>query len=169
MEQIKKWLVVLGVGLFIYLLYPYFNQPVVVPPVTDTRPLQPNEKERVVIRKGQVTKVTKEGVKTIYVPPQGKTEITIDKRGEVTVNTKTHGFCREFGLLLGYSRKPVGAIDCKFAFWNRLGLSAGLGATVESRPLILGFGGITYTFSNTSLFVGINTSKDLIVGVRVGF
>lgn len=96
--------------------------------------------------------------------------ISISDKGNVTVQARTRGFCFEPGLGGGYGAGGYfrGTIDAQFAFSHLHGLNAGLGFRFRRTFRASPFVAYSYNFySNSSVLVGIDTDKKLLIGIRV--
>lgn len=169
------------IGLLIFAANFLFNKekPVVIPGHKPDQSivLQENEKEiiGVVGNKITVAKRGKDGkveTETKYVPPDGGAKIAFKKDGSVEVRVKNKGLSASPGLSLLYADSLRAGIDLNLAYWNRLGISMGVG--LGRHPVAVPFAAVNYSwgnvrFRNTALMVGYTTRKTWLVGVRVRF
>ncbi len=65
--------------------------------------------------KGQVE------VRRTYLPPEGKTTITISNKGDVAIKVKRIGFCFKPGIGVTWNKHPL-LLSTKFVYSSRLGL-----------------------------------------------
>ena len=99
----------------------------------------------------------------------------IDERGNVTATARYWGYVFEPGC--GFYLAPEGPrvmVDAQVLFYKRHGLNVGLGLTIDGSKRILPSVAYSYTpgwkyANNTSLFVGIDTGRDIIIGARTKF
>ncbi len=94
--------------------------------------------------------------------------VTVEKDGTIQVWTQTKGFCFSPGVGLVLSERPRLSFDAEFAFFRRYGLNAGFTVSRLGRPRLF-VGGSYNVYSNSSLLVGIDSRKDIVVGLRVAF
>jgi hypothetical protein len=138
--------------------------------ISVTKELRPEDKSKVVVGNGSVVVVDHTHGTVVLVPPDGRVETTIKKDGTVVTRVKNKGLTAHPGIGVavfgGHGASPV--LDCRVAYWNRAGLTVGLGLKREtvSRPYLAA----TYqVYSNTHLFLGCSIAKDVVVGVRISF
>jgi hypothetical protein len=99
--------------------------------------------------------------------------ITQDVEGNLHVYAPKSGAICEGGLLAGYRGDfPVLGIDGQLLYYKAWGLNVGVNALVRGRMLPRAYVGVSYALpiealSNTSVLVGIDTSKEVVLGLRV--
>lgn len=147
-------------------------------PVTSPT-LSADDAEIVTINHRTVRVETHNGVRTSYVPANGRVDVRISKKGEVDVQVKNKGVGGSLGIGLAYSDVSRATLDAPVVYWNRLSLHVGL--AFGKRPAVMGFCAVAYDLDqlhlwNTSVMVGkvadrhfLSTSDGWIVGVRLGF
>jgi len=165
-------LLVLGVLVLLpYCGHKIFDGQATIQAVKDS--LKPDEDEKTVIKDNKAVTVTRKGTrvegKLRYVPPEGTVTITKKKSGEVKVSVKNKGlsFSPGFGgASFGGRVAPV--VDFKFAYFGRLGLTAGTG--LSRREFANPYGAVSFhILRNTSVFLGYSIKKDVVLGLRVSF
>lgn len=165
-RKFKLLLLLLASGLALLLLN-YFNPKWDV--ITSLKPLPPGVDRLIVIDKNGVIDQDKKGARKHYVPDEGKTEIVQDDKGKLHITVKTKGFCFRPGFGGGFIAGNANLVaDVKFVYWGRLGAVAGIPISHHNwtKPYI----GCSYTLiRNTSGFVGLNTKKEIVAGLRVSF
>lgn len=60
-------------------------------------------------------------VRRTYLPPEGKTTVTVTNKGDVTIKVKRVGFCFKPGIGLVWNKHPL-MLSTKIAYASRLGL-----------------------------------------------
>jgi hypothetical protein len=96
-----------------------------------------------------------------------------DVEGNLHVYAPKSGAICEGGLLAGYRGDfPVLGIDGQLLYYKAWGLNVGVNALVRGRMLPRAYVGVSYALpiealSNTSVLVGIDTSKEVVLGLRV--
>lgn len=96
--------------------------------------------------------------------------------GSVKVKIPKAGFTFEPGLSVHAADRLRLGVDIQYAYWKQWGLIGGLSVLVEKRTLgsVRGHAGLSYSFpyrylATSSIFAGIDTSGDPIVGLRTRF
>lgn len=147
--------------------------------------LKDNEKERIAINdRGDVvhTKRRKDGNSSVQQVAfrdtgAGKTIITLDDKGNISVKQETRGFVFRPGLCLATSGEGllVGA-DIQFYYFRNFGANVGLTSTAREnlgenfRAHISGSYRLPFeSFRNTAVYVGFDTKKEIQVGIRLRF
>lgn len=137
--------------------------------------LKPDDRAKTVVAGDRVVSVSRmPGTPEVsgrvrYLPPEGRTEITVKENGEVLVNVRNKGFCFRPGIgvaSFGGNFSPV--LDVGLAYWNRYGavVGTGLERSTFQRP----YAGVKFqVIRNTGVFVGYSIAKDIVAGVRLTF
>jgi hypothetical protein len=109
------------------------------------------------------------------------TRISIDKDGKITVTARTIGFINDFGV--GVYKTPSDTrifIDDQIFFYKRHGFNLGIGRSIadvgnqtEMQKYQL-HAAYSYRlpfskFSNTFFIAGMDTKKEILIGLRVNF
>lgn len=143
--------------------------------------LQPNEKEKIIVEPERhkikiITHVSKsDDVKEAYFNDRGHTSVVINKDNSVTVNSRSWG--TEFNPFIGLSygdvfRLPVGF---NFFYYRRFDLGFSVAPSLLFNKdfsvrgqVLLGYG-LSGQFSNTHLFLGIDTKLEPVGGLYLRF
>ena len=160
----KKTLLVSVVSLVLGFVGGYwFNSP------DNVETLPKDSDSKVVIDSGRVKTITEKGTKSKFVPLEGKTEVNVKKDGTVTIVTKTRGLSLRPGLGIVHVPPHVRpSLDLKVAYWNRAGIVVGI--PLHNKDWEKPYCGVSWQITgNTAGFVGTNTEKQIIFGLRVGF
>lgn len=148
------------------------------PNPTDIK-LQTDDNAKVIVGKNKITVVRrdKDGNpvgETKFIPDHAT--VTIKKNGNVEFTVKQIGLQFEPGIgVMGYSNGGALALDTQFAYWKRIGFTAGLGVQMKSKPDIIPFVAASYRLpwdvvSNTSVTLGYAPlQKSPVIGLRVRF
>lgn len=104
-----------------------------------------------------------------------ETRISIDDHGNVRRTSRIYGLIFEpgCGVYTTTSHTRV-FIDSEFAFYKRHGIVGGFGVNLNGQRKLAGHIGYCYTpyfkyFSNTSLVVGVDNKRELLIGFRLKF
>jgi len=104
------------------------------------------------------------------------TEISVKKDGTVTVKSRKAGFTVEPAIGVAVANRPLITLDLQLAYWQRVGFIVGTGYAVGDRPrsAFKPYVGLSYDLPfrftrNTGLFIGVTTSKEPLIGLRVRF
>ena len=140
------------------------------------------EKSKVIIdaSKNKVTIVRRDGDKQVITEVSGsrKVSVTVTKDGELKVYAPTKGFIFEPGILFAQDEGgTMLGLDAQVFYWRKTGLLAGLSAPPRRGLLLqdirahvaLGYNLADVKMANTNVFVGYNTKKSIMVGLRVRF
>lgn len=166
-------------ALLLGVMLPYCHRPDPalpgVPTVDDViKELKPDDRVMVVVGPTAVVEVRrgkdgKPSGKSRYVPPEGKTDVTIKESGEVVVHVKTKGLTFRPGIgAAAFNGRLAPVLDLKLAYWGRFG---GIVGTGLSGPTILRpYGAVSYqVYNNTALFLGCSVASDVVAGIRLAF
>jgi hypothetical protein len=99
--------------------------------------------------------------------------ITEDVEGNLHIWAPKSGAVLEAGVLVGARRDGVClGLDGQLLYYKAWGLNVGVNALLRGRMLPRAYVGVSYSlpweaFSNTSVLVGIDTSKEAVIGIRV--
>lgn len=166
--------------------------------ITDEE-LKDNEKTAIIVDpSGKVTAITRRprdrnGVRTPVLrggKPESKDDdvevikgsdgargsrLSIDKNGNITLTERTYGFLFEpgFGIYTTSVNTRV-IIDSQILFYRRHGLNVSVGCSLNGRKEIRP--GVAYSYllpfkylSNSSVFIGLDSDRNVFVGQRVRF
>lgn len=109
------------------------------------------------------------------------TRISIDKDGKVSITTRTFGFINDFGV--GVYKTPSDTrifVDDQIFFYKRHGFNLGVGRSIadvgnqtEMQKYQLhaaySYRLLYVKLSNTFIVVGMDTKKEILLGLRVNF
>lgn len=91
----------------------------------------------------------------------------ITHQEEVKVWAQTSGFIFEPGFAAGFDDGPKAGIDTQIYFRRRLALSVGI--LTDNKWRMRAYAAGSYNvYQNTSVFVGIDNKKEIVLGIRVG-
>lgn len=140
-----------------------------VPVLDMSKPLSQEDVLHVGIMDRVITVRTKTETESLYVPDKGSAKVSIDDKGNVTLDVKNKGFTLVPAVGLLVTSHIDGALGLQLGYWNRLELYGGLTA-----PRLSGFAGAGYRLDqlrlrNTSIYVAYTTRKEIGVGVMVQF
>jgi hypothetical protein len=97
--------------------------------------------------------------------------ISVSDSGTVSVIARTRGFCFEPGFG-GYTTAEYRRlfVDAQLMFNRRHGINVGLGFGLRGRLQPSAFVAYSYKFyGNTSALIGMDTKKQILIGLRVEF
>jgi len=175
MKKMKSSLL-LGVliCLFTFIIYPFIKDYRNLKQRQQTSPvLTETEKEKIIIKKGKVTHVTKEGIK--INPNSRETVVTINNDGTVDTYSPTWNFINELGVAALYSRnKLCVGLDSQVFYYKTWGAVAGVAISINRSKLlrfyIAGSKQLPFKqFNNTSIFIGVDHDTKIISGLRIEF
>lgn len=133
--------------------------------------LKADETAKVVVEASKVGRATRQPDGTVrstrrFVPPEGKTVVTVKTDGKVEVFVRTRGWCLAPGIGGAYhGGKAAGVIDVKWGYWGRVG-----GVTGFTFPKFDAYIGPSFqVYRNTSLFVGYSLRQMIVAGFRLSF
>ena len=119
----------------------------------------------------------KKGTTQVERPIDGSRDIRIgvSPEGRVKFIARTKGYIFEPGIGIGFDGDALLSLDTQFYFFRRWGALGGVSipTTFKVNRLSL-FAGVSYQphikyFSNTSVYVGYNTHREIQFGARVRF
>lgn len=137
--------------------------------------LKPTEKEKVAINLKNNTVAITTGKGTEIKHGVKNAVITETDDGNLEVTAPTYGFDFEPGIaLLASSGQFRVGPDVSFFYWRDFNLLAGVGFAVSRPSNVVGYLGVGYSLpftwtSDTSVFVGVDTSRSVAVGLRLHF
>jgi len=110
----------------------------------------------------------KEKIKTVikYLPPEGSATITTNTDGQSSLSIKNKGFTFKPSASFISTSELLGGLSCRFLFWNRYGLGAGISS--EFKPYLYidrRISDFIPFFQNTSVGVSYDGGVGLIVSV----
>jgi hypothetical protein len=101
--------------------------------------------------------------------------VSVGENGEIKLTARYRGFCFDpgFGLVRADTETRY-SLDAEVAFSRRHGLYLGINAPVKDARRIRGQVAYGYTLpfrhlTNTTLLIGLDTSKEVVYGIRVKF
>lgn len=158
-----------ALGIVVFCVFTWFKQKVDRQEHLNTA-LLPNETRKLVKKGNTLTLVhrDKDGreVKKII---KGARDFSVseDINGKVTVYAPTKGWIFEPGLaVVGGSDRLRYGVDLGIAYWNNFTLG-GIIATDSQFSIRIGLVGMYNVYSNTSIFLGVDQTEDMMIGVRV--
>lgn len=100
-----------------------------------------------------------------------KSEIVLDRTGKLTVTSSPKGFTFEPGLFWGFNGGSCPGVGVQFAYWHQIGLFGGSYYSFRDKEIqaFLGAGYTFERFQNTSLLLGMNTDKKIVIGAEIRF
>lgn len=136
------------------------------------KPLGPEDQLHISYGRDRIVVQTRTETKTAYVPPSGRTDVTVRNDGTVSVNIKNKGLTLEPGFGGMLSDQSYFVVDAQVLYWNRFSAGPGIGITPHAR--VVGLANAAYRLDqlrlpNTSLFVAVTHEKNVGVGIRVRF
>lgn len=136
-------------------------------------------KEVVDTKAKTVTIIERDGDKQIAVVKRGVRHIvtTVKKDGTVSKLYINKGFTFEPGLTLATDSKDgLVGIDTQWFYWANFGVTTGLSIPAsrlsinETRVcLAISYNLSSMKLNNTSLFMGVDTKKQVVIGTRISF
>ncbi len=141
-----------------------------VPATESVDKLPEDTRIRVHLTPNQVTVQNKDRVVKKYLPTQGSVSVEVKEDGTTKVDIKNKGFTFEPQLGLLVQDRLYAHIGFRLAYWNRWGLVAGGGASLDRKAI--GYVGASYMLDqiklrNTSVFIAYTTKREMAVGVSV--
>lgn len=158
-----------------YVKYRMRHEDVIAAPV-----LKEDEKEKIIIDTGKkkVTRVRRDGTKQETDIKDGARKVVItDPKdgGDLKLEVMNKGFCFEPGLALYYSDTLRLGVDAQIAYYKNFGVLLGAGVSMGDEPrTVRAHIGLSHALplnftDNTSVFVGIDNSKNVAGGIRIKF
>ena len=127
-------------------------------------------KMKTVIYKDKVVFQVRENekIKTVikYLPPESSATITTNTDGQSSLTIQNKGFTIEPSASFISTSELLGGLSCRFLFWNRYGLGAGISS--EFKPYLYidrRISDFIPFFQNTSVGVSYDGGVGLIVSV----
>lgn len=136
--------------------------------VIDT-PLKSEDVLHVGLEHGIISVQTDKETTSKYVPSDGRVDVTVDKKGVVTLDVKDKGL--SFRPVIGpfISNRLSLAAGAQLAYWNRTELYGGVKYPVLAAFAAAGYRLDQLHLSNTSIYVAYTTSKELGAGLFLRF
>ena len=182
-KWINKLIIILFVVCAALLLKDCIGKYIPTEPKPNER-LKDHEKERIAINdRGDVVKTVrgkgnnKDSQVAYRDTGAGETVVTINNDGTISVSQETHGFIFRPGACLSSTRDGlyIGA-DVQFYYFRNFGANVGVTSAVgedfgsKYRAHIATSYRLPFqSFRNTSLYVGIDTKKEITFGARLRF
>lgn len=138
-----------------------------------------NKREVRVVKRGPMGKGkgTKEGNTEVVKVTEGARTVVITELndGTIQVVALNKGFCFEPGLALYYSEQARLGVDVQFAYWKQWGVLLGAGVNTGDRHrTVRAYVAVNHAvplnfLDNTTVFIGVDTKKDAVLGLRIRF
>jgi len=134
--------------------------------------LKEGEREKVIVKKGVVTVVRRDGSTKRHIGVRDAA-VTIKDDGSAQIYAPSKGFTFEPGIGIYQGKEAAAGLDIQFAYWKRFGAVGGVMYQLEEKKL-RPFVGIGYSLaligaSNSTALIAVDVEKEIYVGLRVAF